>query len=106
MMISGPKTFRAGRSLGVVDVDTVRNVRVLQHNKISNPNPSRRKAVTTARKQVISHLLHQLVHVPTMLRRNRTRIRDPVKQIQLLDRNGIDLVQCINYRNIAPTLCL
>lgn len=60
--------------------------------------------VNPSKLELLPHLLKQLVDVPPVFRADRTSIRDTVDQIQLLDRNGVDLVQRIDDGNVAPAL--
>ena len=47
------------------------------------------------------HDLHQLVNIPTVLRANRHRVWDTVQQIELLNRDAVDLVEHIDDRDVA-----
>lgn len=54
--------------------------------------------------ELFPHLLQQLVHVPPMLGANGARVRDPVKQVKLLDRDGIDFVERVDNRYVRSAL--
>src|SRR5689334_15887844 len=41
-----------------------------------------------------------------MLRADRAGVRDSIQQVELLDTNGVNLVERVDNRNIAPTLRL
>lgn len=56
--------------------------------------------------EVDIHGLHQLINVPSMLGADGYRIRDPIQQIQLLDADGVNLVEDIDDGNVTPGLCL
>lgn len=56
--------------------------------------------------KLFPHLLQQLVDIPAVLGADGTRVGDPVYQVELLDRNGVNLVKGIYYRDVAPALRL
>lgn len=60
--------------------------------------------IDSAQPELIPHHLHQLINVPPVLRTDGTGVGNPVKQIQLFDRDGIDLVQGVNDGNVASAL--
>lgn len=51
--------------------------------------------------QLLPHRLHQLVNVPTVLGADGHRVGDPVQQVQLLDRDRVDLVEHVDDGDIA-----
>jgi hypothetical protein len=55
--------------------------------------------------QLFPHLFEQFVNVPSMFGADGTGVRNPVEQIQLLNGDGVDLVERIHHRNIRSTLC-
>ena len=56
--------------------------------------------------QFLPHDLHELVEVPPILGADGHRHRDPVQQVQLLDADGVDLVQHVDDGDVAPALRL
>jgi len=50
--------------------------------------------------QICPDLLQQIVKVPLVLRRDGHVVRYAAQQIQLLDRDGIDLIQDEDGRNV------
>jgi hypothetical protein len=53
--------------------------------------------------QLLPHLLQQFIHIPSMFGTDWAGVWNPVKQIQFLNGNGIDLVERVNDWDVAPT---
>lgn len=62
--------------------------------------------VDSSKIKFLPHHLKQFIDIPAVLRTDRDRVRYPVQKVQLLDRNGIYLVQGIDDRNVASILRL
>jgi hypothetical protein len=67
-------------------------------------HPSLGLGVHSAKVELLPHLLQKLVDVPAVLRTDWAGVRNAVDQIELLDRYGINLVQRIDDRDVAPAL--
>jgi hypothetical protein len=50
--------------------------------------------------EVVPNFLHQLVEVPLVLRANGNIVRELVKQVKLLNRDGINLVQDVDAGDV------
>lgn len=50
--------------------------------------------------QVSPNLLEQIVEIPLVMSRNGNSMRNLVNDVQLLDRNLIDLVETVDARNV------
>lgn len=57
--------------------------------------------VDTLKVELLPHGLHELVDIPTVLGADWDRVGDSVEQIQLLDADGINLVEAVDDRNIT-----
>ena len=78
-----------------------------QHNRCSVVGClSLRLSVDSPEVELIPHHLQQFINVPAVLGTDGAGVGNPVKQVQLFDRDRVNLVQRIYDRNICPTLCL
>jgi hypothetical protein len=67
-------------------------------------HPALGLGVHSAEVELLPHLLQELVDVPAVLRTDWAGVRNAVDQIELLDGDGINLVQRIDDRDVAPAL--
>ena len=54
--------------------------------------------------EFVPHLFQELINVPAMFGTDRASVRNPVEQVQLLDRDGVNLVQRVDDGDVASVL--
>jgi len=59
-----------------------------------------RLGVNSNQTQILPNLGHQFVHVPFVLSGNGDIVGDSVEEVELLDGDGVDLVQHVNARHV------
>lgn len=64
------------------------------------------KSLSRAIQKIGIHGLHEFVDVPSVFRADGYRVGNSIQQVELLDTDGIDFVQDVDDRNVAPRLGL